>query len=113
MCLDTKGFRDKENDGPVTDEKLTGDFNADIVWRFDMIEEVGSLPHNLANSSPVSYGDLIFVSTSNGQDESHVNIPSPKAPAIIAVNKKTGKLAWEDNSGGNSRGRGPGRTRSR
>ena len=98
MCLDTQGFRDKENDGPVTDEKLTGEFNADVVWRYDMIEEVGSLPHNLANSSPVSYGDLIFVSTSNGQDESHVNVPSPKAPAIVAINKKTGKLVWEDNS---------------
>ena len=48
----------------------------------------------------MSYGDLIFVNTSNGQDESHVNIPSPKAPAIIAVNKKTGKLVWEDNSVG-------------
>src|SRR5262249_35521070 len=79
VCLDTQGFRDKENDGPVTNEKLTGDFNADVVWIFDMIEEVGSLPHNLANSSPVMYGDLIYVSTSNGQDESHVNIPSPKA----------------------------------
>jgi outer membrane protein assembly factor BamB len=45
----------------------------------------------------VSYGDLLFVSTSNGQDESHVHIPSPNAPAIIAVNKKTGKLIWEDN----------------
>jgi outer membrane protein assembly factor BamB len=98
VCLDSQGFRDKENDGPVTDEKLKGDFNADVVWRFDMIEEVGALPHNLANSSPVAYGDLIFVSTSNGQDESHVNVPSPKSPAIIAVNKKTGKLAWEDNS---------------
>ena len=98
MCLDTQGFRDGKNDGPVTDEKLTGEFNADIVWRFDMMEEVGTLPHNLANSSPVIYGDLIFVSTSNGQDESHVNIPSPKAPAIIAVNKNTGKLVWEDNS---------------
>ena len=98
VCLDTQGFRDKENDGPVTDEKDKGDFNADIVWKFDMIEEVGALPHNLANSSPVSHGDLIFVSTSNGQDESHVNVPSPKAPAIIAVNKKTGKLVWEDNS---------------
>jgi outer membrane protein assembly factor BamB len=98
LCLDTQGFPDKENDGPVTDEKLTGDFNGDVVWRFDMIEEVGSLPHNLANSSPVSYGDLIFVSTSNGQDESHVNVPSPKAPSIIAINKKTGKLVWEDNS---------------
>ena len=60
MCLDTQGFRDKENDGPVTDEKLTGETNADVVWRFDMMEEVGSLPHNLANSSPVMYGDLIL-----------------------------------------------------
>jgi outer membrane protein assembly factor BamB len=59
---------------------------------------VGTYPHNLANSSPVVWGDLVFVSTSNGQDESHVNIPSPRAPAIIAVNKSTGKLVWEDNS---------------
>jgi outer membrane protein assembly factor BamB len=65
-----------------------------------MMEEVGSQPHNMSNSSPVSFGDLIYVSTSNGQDESHVHVPSPKAPAIIAVNKKTGKLVWEDNSVG-------------
>jgi outer membrane protein assembly factor BamB len=100
VCLDAQGFRDKENDGPVTDEKLNGEANADVVWSYDMIEEVGALPHNLANSSPVSHGDLIFVSTSNGQDESHVNVPSPKSPSIIAVNKKTGKLVWEDNSVG-------------
>jgi len=98
VCLDTQGFRDKENDGPVTDEKLTSDTDPDVVWKFDMMAEVGSSPHNLANSSPVTWGDLIFVSTSNGQDESHVNIPSPRAPSIIAVNKKTGKLVWEDNS---------------
>ncbi len=100
MCVDTQGFRDKENDGDFKSEKLTGEMDGDIVWRFDMMEEVGSFPHNLANSSPVSFGDLIYVSTSNGQDESHVNVPSPKAPSIIAVNKKTGKLVWEDNSVG-------------
>src|ERR671911_2913126 len=98
FCVDIEGFRDNENDGPVTDEKLVGMNDADVIWAFDMMEEVGTYPHNLANSSPVMYGDLIFVSTSNGQDESHVNVPSPKAPAIVAVNKKTGKLAWEDNS---------------
>jgi outer membrane protein assembly factor BamB len=97
-CLDIKGFHDGENDGPATDEKLNGKQDADAIWSFDMMEEVGTYPHNLANSSPVVWGDLIFVSTSNGQDESHVNIPSPKAPAIIAVNKNTGKLVWEDNS---------------
>jgi outer membrane protein assembly factor BamB len=98
LCLDIQGFRDKENDGPVTDEKLTGQFDADVIWAFDMMEEVGTYPHNLSNSSPAIWEDLIFVSTSNGQDESHVNIPSPRAPAIIAINKDTGKLVWEDNS---------------
>jgi outer membrane protein assembly factor BamB len=100
VCLDAKGFRDDENDGPVKDEKLTGKFDPDIVWKFDMIEEVGAHPHNLANCSPVVFGDLIYVSTSNGQDESHVNIPSPKAPSMIAINKKSGKLVWEVNNVG-------------
>ncbi len=85
VCLDPKG---------------DGKGAAKVVWKFDMMEEVGSQPHNMANSSPVSYQDLIYVSTANGQDESHVHIPSPRAPAIIAINKKTGKLAWEDNSVG-------------
>ncbi len=70
------------------------------VWKFDMIEELGNYPHNMSNSSPVSYGDLVYVSTANGQDESHVHIPSPRAPSIIALNKNTGKLVWEDNSVG-------------
>ena len=98
VCLDTKGFRDGENDGPFKDEKLTSKTDADIIWKFDMMEEVGSQPHNMANSSPVVYGDLVYICTSNGQDESHVNIPSPKAPSIIALNKTTGKLVWEHNA---------------
>ena len=84
----------------MTDEKFTSKTDADTSWKLDMIEEVGTFPHNLANSSPVVWGDLIFVSTSNGQDESHVNIPSPRAPAIIAVNRTTGKVVWEDGSPG-------------
>ena len=99
FCLDIQGFRDNENDG-LTNEKLTGQFDADVVWSFDMMEEVGSYPHNMSNSSPVASDGLIFVSTSNGQDESHVNVPSPRAPAIIALNEDTGKLVWEDNSVG-------------
>ncbi len=97
-CLDIQGFRDNENDGPFNDEKLTGQSDADVIWSFDMMEQVGAYPHNMSNSSPVVWGDLIYVSTSNGQDESHVNIPSPRAPAIIALNKNTGELVWEDNS---------------
>ena len=98
VAADLDGFHDKNNDGPIKDEKLTGQHDPDFIWMFDMMEEVGSFPHNLSNSSPVSFQNLLFVSTSNGQDESHVNIPSPKAPAIIAIDKTTGKLVWEDNS---------------
>ena len=100
ICADLRGFRDNENDGPVTDEKFTAQTDADIVWKLDMMEELGVFPHNLANSSPVALGDLVYLSTSNGQDESHVNIPSPRAPALIAVNKDTGKVVWEDASPG-------------
>jgi outer membrane protein assembly factor BamB len=98
FCLDTQGFRDGENDGAVKDEKLTRPVDADVVWSFDMMEAVGSYPHNLSNSSPVLWNDRIFVSTSNGQDESHVHVPSPRAPAIIALGKDNGDLLWEDNS---------------
>ena len=54
----------------------------------------------MSNSSPVSYGDLVFVSTSNGRDENHERVPAPKAPSMIAVNKKTGKLVWQVNNVG-------------
>jgi len=100
VAVDLQGFHDNENDGAVKDEKLAGKHDPDILWVFDMIEEVGAFPHNLANCSPVADGDLLYCSTGNGQDESHVNIPSPKAPSLVAVNRLTGKLAWEDNSVG-------------
>jgi outer membrane protein assembly factor BamB len=96
MAVDLDGFRDGKNDGPVTDEKLTKETDADVLWRYDMMEELGVMQHNMANSSPVSFENMIFVSTSNGQDESHVNVPSPRAPALIAIDKTTGKLVWED-----------------
>src|SRR5215203_4495493 len=100
VAADLEGFHDNENDGPFKDEKLTGKHDPDIIWTFDMMEEVGAFPHNLANCSPVADGGLLFCSTGNGQDESHVNVPSPKAPSIIALEIESGKLRWEDNSVG-------------
>ena len=101
ICADLQGFRDGENDGPFKEEPFTSERDSDVIWKLDLMgEELGVFPHNLANSSPVAFGDLIFISTSNGQDESHVNVPSPRAPALIAVNKDTGEVAWEDASPG-------------
>ena len=96
LALDVQGMANG-NDGPVTDEARQSPTDGDVLWRLDMIEELGSFPHNMANSNPVAYGNLLFVNTSNGHDESHVNPPSPLAPAIIAVDKRTGELVWQAN----------------
>jgi outer membrane protein assembly factor BamB len=98
MCVDAEGFLDGENDGPVTDEVDNEKEDADIIWSLDMIEDLGVFPHNLATSSPVIYEDMIYIVTSNGVDEAHLEIPSPRAPCFLAVNKNTGEVVWEDNT---------------
>jgi outer membrane protein assembly factor BamB len=98
VCATTAGLQ-AGNEG-VKDEKYNTPTDADIVWHLDMIKELNVFPHNLATSSPLIVGDLVFVITSNGVDEGHINIPSPKAPSFIAVDKKTGKVKWQDNSPG-------------
>ena len=95
MCIDVEGFHDGENDGEYQEEVDKDKLDADIVWSLDMIEELGVFPHNLATSSPVIHGDLILLVTSNGVDEAHLEVPSPRAPSFLAVNKKTGEVVWE------------------
>ena len=97
MCLDLDGFHDGSNDGDVKDEKDSTKADADVLWKLDMIDELGVFPHNLATSSPVVYGDMVYILTSNGVDEAHLDVPSPRAPCFLAVNKNTGKVVWEHN----------------
>jgi outer membrane protein assembly factor BamB len=100
VCLDTEGFMDGENDGPYQAEIRKGPADADAIWKLDMMKELGVFQHNMANSSPVIWENLLFVETSNGRDDSHEKVPSPKAPSFIVVNKSTGKVIWQDNSPG-------------
>jgi outer membrane protein assembly factor BamB len=65
-----------------------------------MIKELGVSPRNQSNSSPVAFGDLVIAGTANGQDENRERVPAPKAPSMIAIDKKTGKLVWQVNSVG-------------
>ena len=95
VCLDAEGFRDSENDGPVTDEADTSDIAGDVIWSYDMIGQLDVFPHNLATGSPLVVGDLLYTVTSNGVDETHINIPSPFSPNFIAIDKNTGELVWE------------------
>jgi outer membrane protein assembly factor BamB len=109
LCLDVHGLKNG-NDGPFKSEGQymagpgeppmeTGELDADIIWVFDMREELGVFPHNIASSSVLIVDDKVFCTTSNGQDWSHLNIPSPLAPCLVALDKKTGKLLGEEMSG--------------
>lgn len=114
LCLDLYGMSDG-NDGPFEDEakyasggleKLAeaepidqGEKGADIVWGYDMRSELGVFPHNITSSSVVITEDKIFASTSNGVDWSHINIPAPNSPCLIALDKETGELVGEEASG--------------
>lgn len=107
ICLDAEGFQDHENDGPFTSEKPDSadvdwdeQHESDIVWKFDMMQELGVRQHNMATCAPTIWGDVLFISTSNGVDESHLKIPAPEAPSFIAMDKHTGKILWTDNSPG-------------
>jgi outer membrane protein assembly factor BamB len=109
LCLDLHG-QANGNQGPFSDEGqyMAGPgkpkfevlpTDADILWKYDMMDELGVFPHNASNCSVIVEGDAIFVCTSNGQDWTHVNIPSPQSPSFIALDKKTGELIGEDQAG--------------
>jgi outer membrane protein assembly factor BamB len=100
ISLDTEGFMDGKNDGAFQDESRKGATDADILWKLDMMKELGVTQHNMAASSPLIWEDLVFVVTSNGMDENNEKVVNPKAPSFIAVNKNTGKIVWQDNSPG-------------
>jgi outer membrane protein assembly factor BamB/HEAT repeat protein len=92
--LDTQGFRDGENNGPYQDEVFEDDAAADIVWELDMCGRLGVYAHEATNSEVLPLGDLLMVSTSNGQNEGHTRVPSPRAPSLIAVDKRSGDVVW-------------------
>ena len=114
ICLDVYGMSDG-NDGPFQDEakyanggleKLAGadpaeldEKSADIVWGYDMRSELGVFPHNITSSSVVISDKYVYTSTSNGVDWSHINIPAPYNPTLIALDKETGELVAEEDSG--------------
>src|ERR1051325_10360003 len=68
ICLDTEGLKNG-NDGDFKDEaqyiagpgkakeELT-DIDADIIWKYDMMDELGVFPHNASNCSVEIVDDL-------------------------------------------------------
>ena len=109
LCLDARGMADG-NDGPFKDEAQyvagpgkppveQGPADADILWRYDMRDELGVFPHQAASSSVLVVGDRVYATTSNGKDWTKKHIPAPNAPALICLDKSNGKLLGEEKSG--------------
>ena len=71
-----------------------------VLWDYDMIGKLGVFPHNMTASSIVAYGNLIYVVTGNGVDDTHKHVVAPDAPSIVCFNKNTGKVVWTNNSPG-------------
>ncbi len=107
VCLDINGMANG-NDGPFTDEAnyMSADGNpveltnehADILWIYDMREELGVFPHNVSSCSPLIVDNILYVATSNGVDWSHNNIPAPFSPSLVAIDKVSGELLGEEAS---------------
>jgi hypothetical protein len=99
-CLDTEGFLDEENDGSYTAEPNENKDEADVIWVFDMMGKLQVSQHNMCSCSVAMVGDILLINTSNGLDESHINLPSPNAASFIALDRNTGELLWSDKSPG-------------
>ena len=98
VCADASGFADGRRGN-----KRVGyddDTDADILWSYDLIAELGVMPHNGSPCSPLVADGRVFVITANGVDENHNRVKAPDAPSFVALDAKTGKLLWKDNSPG-------------
>jgi outer membrane protein assembly factor BamB len=67
------------------------------IWKLDMVQTLGVFPHNITDCSPLLAADGVWVITANGVNEDHINVPAPKAPSFLKIDKKTGKVLWQDN----------------
>ena len=109
LCLDVRG-QANGNDGPYKDEGryIVGAGNqpvkpapddADILWRFDLMDQAGVVPHDVASCSVLICGDYLYTSTSNGVDGPHKKVLAPKAPAFVVLDKRTGRYVAHEAEG--------------
>lgn len=106
VCLDIDGqangndgeFQDEchyiagANNPPVTLEKTDGD----IVWKYDLVDQLGVCPHDVAACSVLIDGDILYCTSANGVNHEHTFCLHPNAPSFIALDARTGKLLATD-----------------
>lgn len=93
-CLDIRSFRDGATNRSYQGQACQDNGSGNIVWELDMCARLGVFPHEASNSEVLPVGDLLMVCTSNGQNEGHTRVPSPRAPSLIAIDKRSGEVVW-------------------
>ena len=73
--------------------------DADILWRFDLMDRPGVIPHDVASCSVLLAGNYLYTSTSNGVDGPHKKVVAPKAPAFVVLDKRTGRYVAREAEG--------------
>jgi outer membrane protein assembly factor BamB len=71
--------------------------DADIIWSFDLRQQLGMCPHDSPHASILLDGNLLYINTCNGVDYRHLESACLTAPSLIVLNKNTGKLVAQDN----------------
>lgn len=106
LCLDVNG-QANGNDGPFADEAsyMAGDKNppvalektdGDIIWKYDLVDELGICPHDVAACSVLVDGDILYCTSANGVNHEHTFCLRPDAPSFIALDARTGRLLATD-----------------
>ncbi len=106
LCLDVHGMANG-NDGPFREEAAwlaapgetpieLGPLDADVLWWLDLKKTPGIYPHDSSHASVLIHGDLLYLNTCNGVDNTHRRIRCPDAATLVAVHKATGRVVAED-----------------
>ena len=106
VCLDLDGMANG-NDGPFKDEgrhmtprgeppMQPGPADADIIWICDLVKQAGIHTHDQVEGSILIDGDLLYVNSCNGVDNTHRTIRCPDAPSLVVLDKRTGRIVGQD-----------------
>ncbi|MSU22569.1 MAG: hypothetical protein EXS32_01985 [Opitutus sp.] len=70
------------------------------IWSIDLRATLGVMPNQASSSSPIVVDGRVFVVTGTAADYKTGKVKNPTAPSFLAVDAKTGKVLWQDNSPG-------------
>lgn len=108
LCLDARGLNQGKPtfDGEAAMLSRPGEEgqpaaapDGNVLWRFDLVKAAGIWPHDGAHSSILIRGDLLYLNTGTGVDNTHKVIRTPDAPSLVVIDKRNGRFVARDREG--------------